>query len=200
VVKESGYYSNVHSVFRFDDQITNSSTWTGTVQLYLNGGSMLLLEDVLYDAGAHTSVVSLLKLNEASMFTDFNGAGATIYNAVDNRPVSHAIMQDIVNCLEDLAPPPPAMKYPSRPTVEVAPPATTPQVHSPIDTTSSGSRSGISDFIGSAWASHSNLPHLPATTSKLTYPPFESATKSTPTVPKEINEVVATGTLSPTIS
>jgi hypothetical protein len=112
VVTDSKYYSNVDSVFRLDAQIAKSSNWTGTIPLYFNSGSMLLLEDVLYDAGAHTNVVSLPKLHEAGLFTDFNPAGVVMYNAVTNGPVGRATINENVYCLEDLGPPPPAMTYP----------------------------------------------------------------------------------------
>ncbi|KAF3037702.1 hypothetical protein E8E11_000079 [Didymella keratinophila] len=197
VVKDSEYYSNVNPVFRFDDRVAKSSNWTGTVPLYSNSGSILLLEDVLDDAGAHTNVVSLPKLHEAGMFTDFNGAGATVYNAVDNRPVSRAMIQDNVYCLEDLASPPSATMYLSRPTVQAAPLASTPQAHSPKESISAGSLPGVVDFISSAWALHSNLFHFPTSMSKTTtYPPFESAPRSTSTASKGMKQSNARDTIS----
>lgn len=145
---------------------------------------MLLLEDVLYDASAHTNDVSLLKLNEAGLYTsDINAAGVTIYNAVDNGPVGRATVQESVYCLEDLAPPPSATTYPSRPTIEAVPSTLTPKGQSPVESSRSGSHHGVANSLLSVWSLRSNPPRLPTPEPVTTaYPPFESALKSTPTI------------------
>lgn len=205
VVKDSGFYSNVDSAFcshHSDARATKRSQWTGTISFVFKDGSMLKDEDVLYNANAHINIVSLPKLNEAGVLTDFNVTRATVYNASNDGPVGRATVREHIFSRDDLhPPPPPATYYPSRSTLETADPGSTPQNQSRMGSLAIVPRSGVFSFIDSTWSPPCKfLPFVRSTSETTTCPPFESAPEAAATVVDMLKEPTAWDTTWPTTS